>query len=206
MGSRENYFIHDGYRCRSEEAYFDDMSWEGRAESQLGVYLHARHLCAQHKLSTVADFGCGSACKLVKYFSDLRTIGVDLPKTVAWLRAHYPDRAWETPDELGVERRVDMVICADVIEHVLDPDRLLATIGSLHPRFMLFSTPDRDFLTNELAWQGHVHDGPPVNVCHIREWGFAEFREYMSDHFEILEHLSFAPQATQCVVCRPRAA
>lgn len=198
--SGENYFIHSGYQCRAEEAYWDDTSWRDREFSQIKIYEHAKNICDREKLASVVDLGCGSGCKLMRFFGHLATVGVDVPKTSEWLRKKYPGRVWRDVDsDLGCGP-VDLVISADVIEHVLNPDELLEKIKKLQPRFVVLSTPDRDHLETELAWQGHSHNGPPINVHHIREWGFAEFGNYIGSHFEILEHLSLSP--AQCVVCR----
>ena len=197
VGSAKNYFIHDGYQTRLENQYFDDTP--STNESQLEVYLYAKEIADRENLSSVCDIGCGSAYKLLEHFGNLRTIGIDLPKTCAWLRKRYPDRQWLESDFCTTpEVDVDLVIAADVIEHLAEPDQLLAYITRLQPRFVVLSTPDRNLLRNG------THNGPPSNPAHVREWNFSEFEVYIRHHFEVLDHfISSAPQATQCVVCSP---
>ena len=169
-----------------------------RDEWQDAVYQTAREYWDAYSLHSVCDVGCGSGFKLQKYFgSEHRTsvIGIDLPDTVAKLQKIYPDRLWSTPDRLPSYYGVDLVICADVIEHVDDPDALLAKLKSMRPRWLVISTPDRDLLKTPM--------GPPSNPQHVREWGFQEFENYMRPHCWSMRHFhSNKAQATQCIVAR----
>ena len=199
VGRRENYFIHDGYHPREKAIYFDDT---GRTEeSQAEIYQFAAEISDREKLSTVFDLGCGSGHKLIKYLGNLKTVGIDVPKTCEWLRARYPDRTWISLESLSrPDYPVDLVVAADVIEHLVDPDELMRSITGLHPRFIILSTPERNLL------RMGTHNGPPLNPAHIREWNFVEFRTYVSQYFDVEEHfISSAPQATQCVLCRSRS-
>ena len=198
VGKKGSYYIHDGYRPRTEGLYFDDLSNEG--EWQLEVYQFAREIRDRESLKSVADLGCGSASKLVTYFSEFLTVGVDVPQTCARLRNRWPDRHWvETGFGSPLPFPVDLVIASDVIEHLLDPNELLNYIQTLRPKFIVLSTPDRNLL------RSGTHNGPPKNPAHIREWSFAEFRAYVEESFDIEEHfISCTAQATQCMLCKPR--
>lgn len=198
IGLPENYFIRDGYRHRSEASYFDDT--ECTDQWQREVYRFAREVFDQKHLTTVCDIGCGSATKLVRYFAGCNIIGLDVPKTCEWLRRKYPNLSWMELDfKNAPSLRADLVIAADVIEHVLDPDELLEYIASLDPKYVVLSTPDRNLLG------AGTHDGPPHNPTHIREWSFAEFEAYAGNRFQVLEHfISNRAQATQCLLCAPR--
>ena len=198
VGTPENYFIHDGYRPRTEAIYFDDTASED--QWQLEVYQFAKEIADLRHLTTVCDIGCGSAHKLLRYFRALETIGVDVPKTCEYLRTKYPDRLWvDWNCEIVPPMRVDLVIAADVIEHLVNPDELLKYIQKLQPKYAVISTPDRNL------FRYACHNGPPTNPAHIREWSFAEFDAYLSRFFEVEEHfISFPAQATQCALCRPR--
>jgi len=196
IGSRKNYFIHDGYQHRQQAIYFDDTKFTD--QWQLEVYQFAREICDREALSSVYDFGCGSGYKLMKYLNRFRTVGIDVPETCQWLRRKYPDRVWQEADSFKKpDDSVDLVIASDVIEHLENPDELIATILDLRPRYAILSTPDRNLL------RAGTHNGPPLNPAHIREWNFQEFGAYVKEHFELLEHfISCSPQATQCVLCR----
>jgi len=198
VGPPSNYFIHDGYRHRLRAPNYDatgkDHLW------QCEVYQFAREIFDREGLESVCDIGCGSGFKLIKHFREFRTVGIEVAETCCYLRRQWPDRQWMVMDsESRVPFSVDMVIAADVIEHLRDPDELLLYIAKLAPRYAVISTPDRNLL------RFGTHDGPPSNPTHIREWSLAEFHAYIGSRFEIEEHfISFPAQATQCVLCRPR--
>jgi len=199
VGRPENYFIHDGYQHRTEITYFNDT--ECTDEWQSEVYSYAREVVDEKTLASVCDIGCGSAYKLIKNFGDRNLVGLDVSATCDWLRKKYPHCTWleldfANPPSLSA----DLVIAADVIEHVLDPDDLLNYIGNLNPRYIVLSTPDRNLM------KAGTHNGPPRNPHHVREWSFAELEAYMGSRFEVLEHfISNNLQSTQCLLCKPRA-
>jgi len=199
IGGRQDYFIHEGYRHRLAPRYLDTAastdSWQDE------VYRFAREVADKYELRSVVDIGCGSAFKLLKYFADRATVGVDVRETCALLRKRYPGRQWAVADFSGKETpQADLVIASDVIEHLADPDALLRYIVRIAPVYVVLSTPDRNLL------RCGTHDGPPLNPTHVREWSMAELHAYLSEFLEIAEHfVSNAPQATQCVLARPRS-
>jgi SAM-dependent methyltransferase len=200
IGSRSSYFIHDGYVHRDKPQYYDDTNSTNAWQDE--VYRFAKEISDQYDLKSVIDIGCGSGFKLLKYFRDYETIGLDVPETCEVLQKRYPNRQWAVSDFSAVETpKADLVITSDVIEHVPDPDALLQFILRIAPRYVVLSTPDRNLL------RLGTHDGPPYNPTHLREWSMAELHAYLSVYFEIEEHfISFAAQATQCVLARPRSA
>lgn len=197
IGSATNYFIHDGYQARTEPEFFDDTPLEDQWQKE--VYQFAREVADRYGWKRVLDVGCGSGFKLMRYFGDLETLGLDLEPTVALLKKRYPERQWEVCDfGKPPDFRPDMVICADVIEHIPRPENLIRFIQSMRPRHVVISTPERNLLM-----QG-THDGPPRNRAHVREWSYAEFRAYMESEFRVLRHfISNGAQGTQCVLAEP---
>lgn len=152
------------------------------------VYLEGYKILQEQSFRSVIDLGTGRAFKLMKYFRDVNTLGLDLPPTVDWLTSQegYPDRDWSyipLIDQGPLE--YELLICADVIEHVVDPDLLCDFIRRCEPKFAVISTPDRDLL----KYRGR-DNGPPYNECHVREWSFEEFGLYMEDNFpgKIVKH------------------
>jgi SAM-dependent methyltransferase len=189
VGPRENYFIHDGYSSRTDAKEFDDTAFTD--EFQREVYEYGRQVALLHNLSTVLDLGCGSGFKLITNFLEFDTAGIDLEPTVAFLRKRWPGRKWDTSaDRVSPS---DLVICADVIEHVANPDDLLDTIIRKQPKRVIISTPERDTLCLG------THDGPPKNLHHVREWNFSEFHAYIGSRFHIKQH--FVINQTQCIEC-----
>ena len=72
-----------------------------------------------------------------------------------------------------------MGISADVIEHIRDPNQLLAFLKTLNCDLYLISTPKREVMKR---------NGPPTNPSHVREWTFHEFQVYLQNQgFEILK-------------------
>jgi len=198
VGKAENYFIHDGYKHRTEINYFNDTSCTD--EWQREVYRFAREIFDAKGLSRVCDVGCGSAFKLLRCFADCDIVGFDVKTTCEWLRSRYPAYSWfELDFKTAPPVRGDLVIASDVIEHVLYPEELLSYILALDPKYIVLSTPDRNLLG------AGTHDGPPRNPTHVREWSYAELQAYIGSHFKVLEHfISNGSQSTQCLLCAPR--
>ena len=195
-----HYSITPGYIHREKYNYFNDTvntdNW------QKEVYISAKNLCESHGLRKVVDVGCGSAFKLIQYMGAYECIGVDVEDTVKWLNEKYPERQWITFDAArNTTINADLVICSDVIEHVLDPDELLNFIKELNPEWIVISTPDRNLVPLQYRF------GPPQNPTHIREWTFKEFNNYLSGFFDIIEHkISNKEQGTQMAICKRKKA
>ncbi len=170
----KTYSIKPSYVSRESVPHFDDTPFKDEFQDE--VYKFAAGVVPED--SGVLDVGCGSGFKLLKYFGHLSTIGFEVQPTLGYLRETYPERLWmavgATLPGLG-----GLVICSDVIEHVLDPDCVLDFIASLHPERVVISTPDRV----ELGLG--TEDGPPRNIHHVREWTHDEFVEYLSPRFDI---------------------
>jgi hypothetical protein len=196
IGAKENFFIHDGYQPRLANDFFDDTSNDD--QWQLEVYQFAREIADRDGLSTVCDIGCGSGYKLMRYFKDFDTLGLELPQTYNYLVKKYPTRKWQVADFSAAPNfQPDLVIASDIIEHLPNPDELLRYIKLLKPKQIVLSTPARNLLLSA------SHDGPPTNPAHVREWSFAEFRKYIGEYFDIEEHFISNPaQATQCILCK----
>lgn len=190
----KTYFIKEGYKVRLDNMFYNDAGM--RDEWQKEVYEYARHQFNLNGMGSVWDIGTGSGYKLLKNFGDVDTLGTDLTPTVEWLNTTYPTRKWS--DSFEVFTGYDMIICSDVIEHIPDPDPLLDTIEAANPKLIVFSTPERMLFDKG-------HDGPPDNVCHVREWTMDEFGRYIDSRFQVLDHfISNRAQATQCLLAKPR--
>ncbi|MBK5208342.1 MAG: methyltransferase domain-containing protein [Flavobacteriaceae bacterium] len=196
---KSTYKIKRGYIHKSKYHYFDDTantdSW------QLEVYTKAKDYAEKENLHSIIDFGCGSAYKLIKYFNNYETTGIDLSPTYEFLKEKYPDGHWLKFGDFDMESlSADIVICSDVIEHVLDPDDLLNNIKKIKDvKYIFISTPDRNLNPSKKF-------GPPFNPSHIREWTFEELNEYVSAHFDIIEHLiSNRKQWTQLIIAKNKA-
>lgn len=195
------YHLPEGYQQRLDNDFFDDTPFTD--EWQKEVYQLAREIANREHLRTILDLGCGSGYKLVTYLGEFTTIGVDLPPTVEFLRKKWPERTWLTSD-LVTPLSADMVVCADVLEHMPDPDVMMRFIVQCAPRWIVLSTPERD------TRQGPPL-GPPYHAPHCREWNLTEFAAYVSDWFQIERGPYISGPfsgihcpCTQTVLCRPR--
>lgn len=193
------YHIREDYKIREENDFLDTS---GRSdEYQNDVYLLAKDITQKNIITSIADVGCGSGFKLLKYFKEYILFGYDLKPTVEILKIKYPNNNWIISNFNSKPESSDMVICADVIEHVDDPDELLEFIKKMNPEHIIISTPDRNILNEKL---NRSHTGPPGNKHHIREWSFEEFESYISDHFNIISHSKIEHEYGQMIYCTPK--
>lgn len=176
-----NLFLPAGYTSRDAAQFFDDFTEAGDGLVwQPHVYELAERLSREEGCRRIVDLGCGSAAKLVRMSKDLEITGFDHPQTYQRLKKEFPTGNW-FPINLDEVRRLrgrslrsltdSVVVCSDVIEHLLSPQNLLHLMQFVLPRVrcMLVSTPDR--IRN---WGGD-HLGPPPNPAHVREWSLREF-------------------------------
>lgn len=201
LGADSKYGIRGAYRHRTRYCYFDDTPYAD--EYQKEVYLRAAAIAGAIHARTVYDVGCGSGYKLVHYLGEYDTTGFDVPETLEFLRRTYPERKWEhAPFADRSHAPADLVICSDVIEHVLDPDELMNFLVALSSKWIVLSTPDRD---REYPVLSRYRLGPPHTDHHIREWSFREFRRYVERFVDVHEHVHSNPaHSTQMIVGRVR--
>jgi hypothetical protein len=89
------------------------------------------------------------------------------------------------PPRFVVSGTFDLIIGADIIEHPVDSDSLLAYMRRCahSGTYLVLSTPERDLR------RGPDSIGPPQNRAHVREWNQAEFAAYLTDRgLKIGEH------------------
>jgi SAM-dependent methyltransferase len=169
------------YRRREIPEYPHQPVGALRKQWQPDVYLAARALAPALDARRFVDVGCGNGAKLIELASasGCPAIGIDRGANLARARAAAPALDWRehdlqdaaalplTPGELAGS----IVINADVIEHLPDPQRLLAKLrGALdHAELILLSTPERHLT------RGLRDPGPPGNPAHIQEWTAREF-------------------------------
>ena len=192
------YHIKRGYTHRKSVPHFDDTALTD--EYQKEVYELARLYADKYNYTNILDIGCGSGYKLLHQFPDSNTIGAEVKPTYDFLIKTYPHRKWADIMQPGsLPAQTDIIICADVIEHIIDPDQLINTIKAIDFKLLFISTPERILTT------GKYHYGPAYNECHVREWSAAEFHAYISEHFNVLKHfITDIENATQLLIGEPK--
>jgi len=191
------YCIKQTYNPRTNLKYFDDTTNTDRYQDK--IYAYGRKIFANNNYNNVLDIGCGSGFKLIKYFHEFDTTGIDVPQTVKFLDKKYPDKKWTSidieNDNINISEQYDLVLAIDIIEHLSDPDVLLNFINRLSFNTCIISTPERDIV------RGINDNGPPINVCHVREWNKEEFNNYISTMFNVVDRL-IVNKHEQFVVCK----
>lgn len=87
----------------------------------------------------------------------------------------------------------DLVICAEVLEHLDEPDRALAEIQRLKPRRAILSVPHEPFfmLSNLVAGKNVRRFGNDIE--HINHWNPTSFRKLLEPRFEVLRQTTSYP-------------
>jgi predicted TPR repeat methyltransferase len=187
--SKKNFFIKDNYlpdfKASSIEAapgeYWTAERLRMSRLYQYDVYLLAKKIAQKNNFKKVLDLGCGPATKAQMFF-DESTYSVSLIDQESCshiTRQQFPNAKFYSMDLELCDSKIqlqkqDIVICADVVEHLLDPSQCIQFAHSiLQPQGLaIFSTPERDILRGfECTTSGHS--------CHVREWNSNEFRRLL---------------------------
>lgn len=182
------FYLPEGYRSNTARPTTEDLAdyWTPdrvamSVKYQAHVYRWAASLIRSRRLESFLDVGCGCGVKIAPYIAPLISDieAIDHPAAVAKCRelgvpATFRAADLEAP---GIKpwRAFDLIVCADVIEHLRNPDPMLDLIRGLSHRrtLVIFSTPDRDRLR-----------GRDCLVCekpdHVREWSAPEFRALLA--------------------------
>ena len=181
---RDNrYFIKEGYRSRAKSDYFRDSSADAEGiVHQPDVYPFAGYLARRFGCTHIIDIGCGRAQKLVSLQPEFRIIGVDFGANIRYCRERYRTGEWiewdlENAQSIPLRRNVirrAVIICSDVIEHLVDPQSLVVNLRSWldYAPFAIVTTPERDLV------RGPNDLGPPANTSHVREWNLTELEQW----------------------------
>lgn len=191
------YCIHDGYHHRDKITHYDDRKntdfW------QKATYETALKIAEENKFKKILDIGTGSAYKLIKYFDKYDTLGLELEPSLSYIKEKYPDKRFAESNLYGnINEKFDIAICSDVIEHISNPDDMIEFFKRIDCQYLVISTPARDYGIDTIS------NGPPINRCHHREWNMEEFYNYMTRHFNVIDHIIdlFEGQKSQIIVIR----
>lgn len=169
------------YNVRFNPIYFND-TLEDSHLWQTDVYRLASKLAHKVGAKRLIDIGCGRGKKLISYAQDFEDIvGYDYGENIDYCKLNYPNGKWHSVDLetqiIGGNFHDSVVICADVIEHLITPGALIETLrnAAKHAAYVLVSTPDRQRLYSD------TNHSPPDNKAHVREWTLAELEGWFGD-------------------------
>lgn len=186
----EDFCLPPGYRQqtrnltldtnRDDESYWSPWRIGESGKWQHHVYSWAARLGSDHALDSVLDVGCGVCTKLQRHLVPaFRTVeGMDQGSALSVARRRgvgvtLTDVDLENPPSRQ-NKKFDLIVCADVVEHLVDPDPMLQLIRecSHADTLVLISTPERD---RERGRECRSSDKPE----HVREWNRSEFRRFL---------------------------
>lgn len=144
-------------------------------------YMLARPLCAG---KVVADVACGEGYgSAMLAESASQVYGIDLAEeAIEWARGRYakPNLSFFQGNGLNLPLRTDscdVVVSFETIEHVADPDRLLAEFARVLKKggLLIVSTPDKEVYNRQRS---------EPNPFHIHEMYRDEFEVILRKHFK----------------------
>lgn len=191
----QNYFIKKEYKINKNIKIKNENYWNSKSiiqskYNQYYVYKYCKNFLIEKKLKSVIDIGCGPATKLMKFIYPVcnDVYGIDQQQIIDYCRKKYKREHFYNDDfensNLNFDKKFDLIICADVIEHILNPDHLLSYIKKFCHKdtYIVLSTPERDIVRGK-----NCNQSP--NKAHTREWNSLEFINYLKyNYFKIIIH------------------
>lgn len=180
----ENFFIKEDYKNRDKPEYFNDVIFENeKIIHQPLVYELASFLGERFSCSHIIDIGCGSANKLTLLHPKFKIVGIDYSTNIKKCKKNYDFGEWiecnlEKNERIKLPTNIlkhSVIICSDVIEHLINPSNLLDNLKWImdYSPLCLLSTPERDLV------RGKNDLGPPANSFHVREWNLNELKQLL---------------------------
>jgi SAM-dependent methyltransferase len=183
------------------DAYFDRFETpKYRRRSRVRRALIRRFVRRLHELlidagpvSSILEIGIGEGF-LSGYLSEklptVRFFGVDSSEAaLARVRRLFPrieTRVRDACDLSGLDGPFDLVLCAEVLEHLEEPAQALDAIAALRPRRALLTVPHEPFfrLSNLASGANLARLGNDPE--HVQQFGPRSFRELLSGRFDVL--------------------
>jgi len=166
---------------------------------QMATYEKAAKLVGD----SVLDLGCGFGMNLAYYIQPVCSdiTGIDKPTVIEYCSYKYPSIKWiaadlEKDNHFGSFKTV---ICADVLEHLSNPDKLLATIeGCLgDDGIAVISTPDVSTIGESVR----------TNPDHKQSWDKDGFLAFLNTKLEVVEsslHPEIVDYQSIVAVCKKK--
>jgi predicted TPR repeat methyltransferase len=189
-----HFFVKPGYAANAQAQTLDIQPWdkywtperiEDSARYQHHIYLLAARIARRHRFETGMDLGCGPGTKAARILANSipDLVLIDQPSSAGLVKKCLPAATFIAMDletcAVELNRTVDLIVCADVLEHLYDPNACIrfARDHLVSRGIAVFSTPERDVLRGP-----NCMNSP--HPAHVREWNKEEFRA-------LLEHGGF---------------
>lgn len=199
------------------DSYFDSFhTAKYKSENPLQRFLIRRFIAklsdmfdATQPSDSVLEIGCGEgfvAGQLSARHSGGVYAGVDLnEKDLQNLRAKFPAvdaHQGNIYDLSFLGRDFDVVVCAEVMEHLDDPAAALEQIIGRRPRWIILSVPHEPWfcLSNFARGKNITRFGNDPE--HVNLWGRAGFRKVLESRLVVERHETSYPW--QLVLARPK--
>ncbi|HLO39584.1 MAG TPA: class I SAM-dependent methyltransferase [Phycisphaerales bacterium] len=165
---------------RDQGSYWAPWRLADNGKWQHHVYRWAAELMASEGLTSVLDVGCGPCVKLLKFIAPLTSdiTGLDQPSALEAGRRQGAAFTLASVDlenpQFSPGRTYDLIICADVIEHLADPEPAIGLFRRCAgPRtLLLISTPERSRERGRACMASNKPE-------HVREWTREEFERFL---------------------------
>jgi SAM-dependent methyltransferase len=141
----------------------------------------------------VLDFGCGEGLLLQElkkrniYFESL--LGIDIREdALEQARSLHPDYLFEKKDILQWDckpKSFDLIIASEVLEHLIEPERVMVRITELCRKDILLTVPWEPWfrLMNLLRGRDIRHFGNHPE--HVNLWAFNEFLRFVNKYASV---------------------
>lgn len=194
----KSYFIKNNYITNKpiENKVGKEIYWtkeriqRSHYYAQYYVYKFCKKLIKKKNLKSVLDIGCANAIKLMNLIYPVcqEVYGIDQRSIIDYCKKRYKLISFYSDDieysKLNLNKKFDLIISADVIEHLSNPNNLLSYIKKFCHKntYIVLSTPERDILRGEECCFS-------PNKVHVREWNSLEFIKYLKfNNFKIFTH------------------
>jgi SAM-dependent methyltransferase len=183
------------------DAYFDRFETpKYRRRSRVRRALIRRFVRRLHELvleagpiASVLEIGVGEGF-LSGYLSEklptVRFCGLDASaEALARLQRLFPriETCVGTAYDLsGLQGPFDLVLCAEVLEHLDEPDRALEAIASARPRRAVLTVPHEPFFRLSNLASGANVSRWGNDPEHVQQFGPRSFRQLLSARFDVL--------------------